>query len=138
MNSLYITFIGMRIVKRMIWHNKQLVIMLVIRISVSPKNRCACMCKISLSVLGAETGLTGNPIGLTGVLGIQTGLTNTPIDMTGPAIPDNPVLEDSASNNLEHDKANMLIGGDLLLIICRIQVTKLIERFGGLLSSLRW
>jgi hypothetical protein len=87
---------------------------------------------------GAETGLTGNPIGLTGVLGIQTGLTNTPPDMTGPAIPDNPVLEDSASNNLEHDKANMLIGGDLLLIICKIQVTKLIERFGGLLSSLRW
>jgi hypothetical protein len=32
----------------------------------------------------------------------------------------------------------LLIGGDLLLIICRIQVTKLIERFGGLLSGLHW
>jgi hypothetical protein len=32
----------------------------------------------------------------------------------------------------------LLIGGNLLLIIYKIQVSRLIERFDGLLSSLHW
>jgi hypothetical protein len=66
------------------------------------------MCKINLCLLGAETGLTGNPVSLTEVPGIQTSLTDKPIGLTDPAIPDNPVLEDSASNNLEHDRADVV------------------------------
>jgi hypothetical protein len=86
--------------------------------------------------MGVETGLTGSStVGLTGVPDNQTGLTNTP---TGPTDPNSPVLENSASSNLEHDKADVLIGGNLLLVICMIQATKLIERFGGLLLSLHW
>jgi hypothetical protein len=82
--------------------------------------------------MGVETGLTGSStVGLTGVPDNQTGL-------TGPTDPNSPVLENSASSNLEHDKADVLIGGNLLLVICMIQATKLIERFGGLLLSLHW
>jgi hypothetical protein len=62
----------------------------------------------SLSVLGAETGLTGSPIGLTGVHGAQTSLTDTPTGLTGPVVPDNPILENSVSSNLEHDKADIV------------------------------
>jgi hypothetical protein len=46
----------------------------------------------SLSILGAETGLTGSPIGMPGVHGAQTGLTDTPTGLTSPTIPYNPVL----------------------------------------------
>jgi hypothetical protein len=107
MNSIYITFRGMRIVKLMIWLNKHLVIMLAIRILVLPKNRCACMYKnLFLPVLDIEIGLTGSTVGLTGVPNMQTGLTDTPASLTGPAIPDNHVLEDSTSNYLEHDMAD--------------------------------
>jgi hypothetical protein len=57
------------------------------------------MYKICLPVLGAETSLTGSTVGLTSVPDVQTGLTGTPTSLTGPAVPDNPVLKDSASNN---------------------------------------
>jgi ribonuclease HI len=82
----------------------------------------------SLSVLGIETDLTGSPISLTSVLGAQTGL----------AVRGCAILENLASTDLEYDKAILLNGGDLLLIICRIQVTRLIERFSGLISSSHW
>jgi hypothetical protein len=42
------------------------------------------------------------------VLDIQTGLTDTPTGLTAPAVPDNPVLEDSTSNNLEYDRADVV------------------------------
>jgi hypothetical protein len=76
-------------VRLMIWHNKHLVSMLVTRISVS------------LSVLGVETGLTGNIVGLTGVPDDQTGL-------TVPANPNSPVLENLDSNGPEQDKASVI------------------------------
>jgi hypothetical protein len=60
----------------------------------------------SLSVPGVEIGLTGSPIGLTGVPGAQSGLTDTPTSLISPTIPNNPVLENSASSNLKHDKTN--------------------------------
>jgi hypothetical protein len=62
----------------------------------------------SLSILGVETGLTGSPIGMPGVHGAQTGLTDTPTGLTGPTISYNPILENSASSNLEHDNANVV------------------------------
>jgi hypothetical protein len=34
-------------------------------------------------------------------------MTDTPTGLTGPAVPDNPILEDSASNNLEHDRVDV-------------------------------
>jgi hypothetical protein len=37
----------------------------------------------------------------TGTSEAQTGLTDPPTDLTGLVVPDNPVLEDSASNGLE-------------------------------------
>jgi hypothetical protein len=61
-----------------------------------------------LSVLGVDTSLTSGTVGLTGVPDVQTGLTDTPTGLTSPAIPGNPVLEDSASNNLEHDMPNVV------------------------------
>jgi hypothetical protein len=48
-----------------------------------------------LSILGADTGLIGGTVGLTGVPDIQTSLTDTPTGLTGPAVPNNPILEDS-------------------------------------------
>jgi hypothetical protein len=55
-----------------------------------------------LSVLSAETGLAGSSTGLTGSSGTQT----------GPVIPDNsdlvPRVENSASDNLERDKADVV------------------------------
>jgi hypothetical protein len=62
----------------------------------------------SLSVLGTETGLTGNPISRTSTSKAQTGLIDPPAGLTGLAIPDNHVLENSASNGLEQDKANVI------------------------------
>jgi hypothetical protein len=34
-------------------------------------------------------------------------MTDTPTGLTGPAVPDNPILEYSASNNLEHDRVDV-------------------------------
>jgi hypothetical protein len=62
----------------------------------------------SLSILSAKTGLTSSPIDLTSVPGAQIGLTDPPTGQTGLAIPDNPILENSASNGLEHDKADAI------------------------------
>jgi hypothetical protein len=76
--------------------------------SITRKPICMHVQNQSLSILGAETNLTGSPIGLTGVPGAQIGLTNTPTDLTDPAVPDNPVLENLASSNLEHDKADVI------------------------------
>jgi hypothetical protein len=42
------------------------------------------------------------------VPGAQIGLTDPPTGQTGLAIPDNPILENSASNGLEHDKADAI------------------------------
>jgi hypothetical protein len=42
------------------------------------------------------------------VPGIQTDLIDKPTGLTGPAVPDNPILEDSTSNNLEHDRADVV------------------------------
>jgi transposase InsO family protein len=56
---------------------------------------------LSLSVLGAEAGLTGVP-------GVQTSLTDTQTSLTGLADLNSPVLENSASSNLEHDKADAI------------------------------
>jgi hypothetical protein len=61
-----------------------------------------------MSVLGTDTGLTDGTVGMIGVPDVQTDLTDTPTGLTSPAVPDNPVLEDSASNNLEYDKANVV------------------------------
>jgi hypothetical protein len=55
----------------------------------------------SLSVLGTETSLTGNPIGRTGTYEAQTGLINTTTGLADLAVPDNLVLENLASNGLE-------------------------------------
>jgi hypothetical protein len=56
-------------------------------------------------VLGAETG---SPIGLTDTSEAQTGLTNPPTGLTGLTIPDNPILENLDSNDLEQDKADVV------------------------------
>jgi hypothetical protein len=76
--------------------------------SVTKKLMCMHVQNMFLSVLGAETGMTSSTVGLTSVPDVQTGLTDTPTGMTGPAVPDNPILEDSTSNNLEHDKADVV------------------------------
>jgi hypothetical protein len=84
-----------------------------------------------LSVLGVETSLIGVP-------GTQTSLTDTPNGLTDLVVPDSPVLENLASSNLEHDKADVIDWRRPIIDYFMIQVTKLIERFGGLLSSLHW
>jgi hypothetical protein len=66
---------------------------------------CMHVQNLSLSVLGIETGLTGNTIGLTGMPDVQTGLTNISI---GPADPNSSVLENSASNCPEQDKTDAI------------------------------
>jgi hypothetical protein len=76
--------------------------------SITKKPMCMYVQNLSLSVLGAETGLTGSPIGLTGVLGIQTGLIDTPTGLTDLADTNIPILENSASSNLEHDKTDVI------------------------------
>jgi hypothetical protein len=66
----------------------------------------------SLSVLNVETCLTGSSTGLTVSSRAQTGLTDRLTSLTGPVIPDNsdlvPRVENSASDNLKHDKANVV------------------------------
>jgi ribonuclease HI len=75
--------------------------------SITKKPMCVHVQNLFLSVLGAEAGLTGSTVSLTGVPNDQTGLTDTPTGLTGSVVPNNPVLEDSTSNNLEHDKADV-------------------------------
>jgi hypothetical protein len=76
--------------------------------SITKKSMCMHVPNLFLSVLGANTSLTCSTAGLIGVLDIQTNLTDTPIDLTDPVVPDNSVLEDSTSNNLEHDKVDVI------------------------------
>jgi hypothetical protein len=104
--------------------------------SITKKPMCVHVQHLFLSVLGTETGLADGIVGLTGVPNSQIGLTDTATGLTGPVVPNNLVLEDSTSNNLEHDRPMLLIGGNLLLSICKTQITKLIEGFDSLLSSL--
>jgi hypothetical protein len=63
---------------------------------------------LSLSVLGEKTNLIGSTVGLTGVPDVQTSLTNTPTGLTSPADHNSSFLENSASSNLEHDKADAI------------------------------
>jgi ribonuclease HI len=67
--------------------------------SIIRKLMCKHVQNLSLSVLGAETGLTSSKVGLTGVPNFQTNLTDTPTGLTGPADPNSPVLENSVSSN---------------------------------------
>jgi hypothetical protein len=69
---------------------------------------CVHVQNMFMSVLGTDTGLTDGTVGMIGVPDVQTDLTDTPTGLTSPVVPDNPVLEDSASNNLEYDKANVV------------------------------
>jgi hypothetical protein len=69
---------------------------------------CIYVQNLSLSALGAETGLTGNTISLTDVPDIQIGLTDTSTGLTGPADPSNSVLENLASNGPEQDKTDII------------------------------
>jgi ribonuclease HI len=69
--------------------------------SITKRPMCMHVQNLFLSVLGAETSLTGSTVSLTIVPDVQTSL-------TFPIVPDNPVLEDSASNNLEYDKADVI------------------------------
>jgi ribonuclease HI len=69
--------------------------------SITKKLMCVHAQNLFLSVLGADTGLTGVP-------NVQTGLTDTPTGLTSPTVPNNPILEDSTSNNLEHDGADVV------------------------------
>jgi hypothetical protein len=72
------------------------------------KSMCLHVQNLSRSVLGIETSLSGSTVGLTNVPHFQTGLIDTPTGMTGPADPNSPVLENSASSNLELDKADAI------------------------------
>jgi hypothetical protein len=62
----------------------------------------------SLSIPSAETDLIGSTIGLTGMPKAQTGLTNPLADLTGLTVPNSPILDNLASNGLEHDKADVV------------------------------
>jgi ribonuclease HI len=81
--------------------------------SITKKPMCAHVQNLeSLSVLGAETGQTGSLVGLTGVPGAQTGLIVTPASLTDPVVPNSsdlvPRVENLASDDLEHDKVNVV------------------------------
>jgi hypothetical protein len=76
--------------------------------SITKKPMCVHVQNLFLSVLGAHTGLTGGTVDLIGVPDIQIGLTDTPTGLTSPTIPDNPILEDSTSNKLDHDRADVV------------------------------
>jgi hypothetical protein len=69
---------------------------------------CMHVQNLSLSVLGPETSLVGSTVGLTDVPDVQIGLTDTSTSLTGPANPNSHVLENLASSNLEHDKADAI------------------------------
>jgi ribonuclease HI len=63
--------------------------------SIIRKPMCMHVQNLFLSILGVETALTGNTVGLSDVPNVQTGLTDTP---TGPTDPNSSVLENLASN----------------------------------------
>jgi hypothetical protein len=66
-------------------------------------------CPKSVSVCsGPETSLVGSTVGLTDVPDVQIGLTDTSTSLTGPTNPNSHVLENLASSNLEHDKADAI------------------------------
>jgi hypothetical protein len=93
-------------VRLMIWHNKHLISNR--NFNIIRKPMCIYVQNLSLSALGAETGLTGNTISLTDVPDIQIGLTDTSTGLTGPADPSNSVLENLASNGPEQDKTDII------------------------------
>jgi hypothetical protein len=72
------------------------------------KPMCMHVQNLSLSLLGAEIGLTGNKVGLTDMLDVQTSMTDTPFGLINPADPNSPVLENLASNGQEQDKADVI------------------------------
>jgi hypothetical protein len=76
--------------------------------SIIRKPMCMHVQNLSLSVLGPETSLVGSTVGLTDVPDVQIGLTDTSTSLTGPANPNIHVLENLASSNLEHDKADAI------------------------------
>jgi hypothetical protein len=66
-------------------------------------------CAKSISVCsGTETSLTGSKVSLAGVTEIKTCPTDTPTGLTSPGDPNSPILENLASSNLEHDKADAI------------------------------
>jgi hypothetical protein len=80
------------------------------KFSITKKLMCAYVQNLeSLSILGAETG---SLVSLTSVPRAQTCLTDTPAGLTGPTNPDNSDLvarvENLASDDLEHDKADVI------------------------------
>jgi hypothetical protein len=107
--------------------------------SITKKLMCACVRNIeSLSVVGAKTGLTDSPIGLTSVPGAQTGLTDLPTGLISPADPNSPVFENSASNGLELGKADLVDWRRPIIDYLQDPSQKLIEKFRDLLSSSHW
>jgi hypothetical protein len=88
--------------------------------SIIRKPMCMHVQNLSLSVMGAETSLTGITVGLIGVPDIQTGLTNTLTGMIDHADTNSLVLENLASNSPEQDKADVIDWRRPILIICRI------------------
>jgi ribonuclease HI len=81
--------------------------------NITKKPMCAHVQNMeSLSILSAETGLTSSSTVLTGLSGAQIGLTDRPTGLTSPIILDSsdlvPRVENSASDNLKHDKADVV------------------------------
>jgi hypothetical protein len=81
--------------------------------SITKKLMCAHVQYLeSLSVLGVEIDQIGSSVSLSGTPGAQTGLTNAPTGLTGPTVLDSsvstPWVENSASDGLEHDKADIV------------------------------
>jgi hypothetical protein len=99
--------------------------------SITKKLMCVHVQNMFLSVLGTDTGLTGVP-------DIQTDLTNTPTSLIGPAVPDNPILKDLTSNNLEHDRADVVDWRKPIIEYLQDPSHKVDRKFSGLLSSLHW
>jgi hypothetical protein len=99
--------------------------------SITKKLMCVHVQNMFLSVLGTDTGLTGVP-------DIQTGLTNTPTSLIGHANPDNPILKNSTSNNLEHDRADAVDWRKPIIEYLQDPSHKVDRKFSGLLSSLHW
>jgi hypothetical protein len=81
--------------------------------SITKKLMCAHVQYLeSLSILGVEIDQIGSSVGLSGTPGAQTGLTNAPTGLIGPTVLDSsvstPRVENSASDGLEHDKADIV------------------------------